>query len=85
MRYLDELGLSVPEDISVTGFDNLQLAAYVKPALTTFHQPKHELGTEAALMILRALDRKNESKEPSSSDAVILEGKLIERGSTRAI
>ena len=36
----DELGLRVPQDISVIGYDNVRNARYFTPALTTIHQPK---------------------------------------------
>ena len=38
MRALQDAGLSVPEDVSVVGFDDMPLAAYVSPALTTVQQ-----------------------------------------------
>lgn len=73
--------LRVPEDISVTGFDNIELAAYISPPLTTFHQPKYELGREAAAMMLRVLDD-GEAAVNSGADVVELRGELIQRQST---
>jgi DNA-binding LacI/PurR family transcriptional regulator len=51
-----ERGLRVPEDIALVGFDDVPLASYVIPALTTAHQPIYELGRQAALAVLGALD-----------------------------
>lgn len=48
-------GLSVPHDISVTGFDDQEMAAVVTPALTTVHFPTAELGTYAAQHLLSRL------------------------------
>ena len=48
-------GLIVPRDISVTGFDDLEIAAVVTPALTTVHFPTAELGTYAAQHLLARL------------------------------
>ena len=45
-------GISVPRDLSVTGFDDLEMAAVVTPALTTVHFPTAELGTYAAQHLL---------------------------------
>ena len=51
-----ERGLRVPEDIAIVGFDDVPLASYVVPPLTTAHQPIYELGRQAALAVLGALD-----------------------------
>lgn len=73
-----ESGLSVPHDVSVTGFDDIALAEYVTPALTTFRQPKYEIGRRSAEMMLSLLN----SKEPPTDKAVQLRGELIVRKST---
>jgi DNA-binding LacI/PurR family transcriptional regulator len=82
IRTLNEAGFRVPDDISITGFDNIDLAAYVSPPLTTFDQPKHELGRQAALMMLRVLDKYGDDATTLSSDVITLQGKLILRHST---
>jgi DNA-binding LacI/PurR family transcriptional regulator len=43
-----EHGLRVPEDIAVVGFDDIPMASYISPALTTIHQPVYEMGWHAA-------------------------------------
>lgn len=52
---LDDLGLGVPRDVSVTGFDDLPLAREGRPPLTTVRQPIRELGGRAAAMLLERL------------------------------
>jgi LacI family transcriptional regulator, repressor for deo operon, udp, cdd, tsx, nupC, and nupG len=49
-------GLRVPDDISVTGFDNIQYAKYWDPPLTTIAQPAEEIGTVAMDLLLRIID-----------------------------
>jgi DNA-binding LacI/PurR family transcriptional regulator len=44
MRELRERGIRVPEDVSVTGFDNVNLAQFCYPALTTVHIPRDQIG-----------------------------------------
>lgn len=48
-----DLGLDVPGDLSVIGFDDIPLASAVTPALTTVHQPLEEKGAAAARMVFR--------------------------------
>jgi DNA-binding LacI/PurR family transcriptional regulator len=79
IQAVHQAGLRVPEDISITGFDNIDLAAYINPPLTTFHQPRYELGQQAANMMLHVLNGDKGSQQP---DVVVLRGKLIVRAST---
>ncbi|MDC7223931.1 MAG: LacI family DNA-binding transcriptional regulator [Spirochaetales bacterium] len=70
------LGLSVPEDLSLTGFDNIDLAQYAVPGITTIAQNYTALAEEAFDIILNGGDGKIPSRQVS------LEGELIVRGST---
>jgi DNA-binding LacI/PurR family transcriptional regulator len=55
-----ELGLRVPEDLSVIGFDDLEIAAHANPPLTTVHQPIAQKGEEAARLLLRMIEKPDE-------------------------
>ncbi|WP_134680361.1 LacI family DNA-binding transcriptional regulator [Paracoccus ravus] len=48
-------GMVVPRDVSVIGFDDIELASYLAPALTTIRQPKREMGRKAAQLILHRI------------------------------
>ncbi|MGJ3238033.1 MAG: LacI family DNA-binding transcriptional regulator [Anaerolineae bacterium] len=56
MRAIRSMGLNVPQDISVVGFDDLSLAAYLDIPLTTVSQNAHQIGIEAAQILLERLD-----------------------------
>ena len=57
IRALMEAGRRIPQDVSVMGFDNVELASIVHPPLTTIHQPKYEIGQAAVEILLRLAGR----------------------------
>ena len=73
------LGLKVPQDISVVGFDDIPLARWPTYELTTFAQPVEAM-VEAAVRLLTRRD----GVEPSAAQSVLLPGTLIQRGSVQA-
>ncbi|HEX7399731.1 MAG TPA: substrate-binding domain-containing protein, partial [Candidatus Limnocylindrales bacterium] len=72
------LGLRVPADISIVGFDDIELSRHVEPPLTTVHQPVRRKGEEACRLLLSAIAR-DSSFRP---DHRRLETRLIVRGSS---
>ncbi|MDO9590501.1 MAG: substrate-binding domain-containing protein, partial [Microcella sp.] len=46
------LGLKVPDDVSIVGYDDIPLCRWVSPRLTTVHQPLRQMGVEAARLVL---------------------------------
>ncbi|HZH53071.1 MAG TPA: LacI family DNA-binding transcriptional regulator [Microvirga sp.] len=62
VRTLHSAGMSVPEDMSVAGFDNIEFAAAAQPALTTIHQPRRELGQAAASVLVDLLQGREAPK-----------------------
>jgi len=84
MRAIRARGLRVPEDVSVTGFDDLFFAAYLTPALTTVRQPMRRMG-QMAMESLFKLMSGQPSGQTSDHDSVVqikVEAELIVRGST---
>lgn len=57
LRELRDSGLRVPEDVSVTGFDNIKLAQFCHPPLTTVHIPRDEIGEIICECLLRSENR----------------------------
>jgi DNA-binding LacI/PurR family transcriptional regulator len=78
LRACHEHGVAVPQELSVVGFDDIAMANYVTPALTTIRQPKVELGRLATRVMLELL-------EDQSSENHVLLPELIERASTAAL
>jgi len=56
MRACFEMGLSVPGEISIVGFDDIPQAAYTCPALTTVRQPKLEMGRRGAELLFNLIE-----------------------------
>jgi LacI family transcriptional regulator len=79
IRAVAEAGLEVPADVSIVGFDDIQLAGHVHPPLTTLRQDKVGLGTEAGKALMALIDGKTGLPE-----GVTLPVELIARGSTTA-
>lgn len=76
-RAARELGLRIPEDLSVVGYDNLPITQWLNPPLTTVNQPLHEMGSLAAQMLLTLA----EGRTPPST-RVDLMTELVVREST---
>ncbi|MEK3888390.1 LacI family DNA-binding transcriptional regulator [Bacillus sp. FSL K6-3431] len=72
-----QLGLKVPEDISIIGFDGITLSKATTPELTTIAQPMYDLGEKAATMLVRLIEGDQLEKNFYQLDI-----KLIERHST---
>ena len=77
LRAMKAAGLRVPDDIAITGFDDFDFAQYVEPALTTVRLPVHEMGQQAATVLLDCL----QGKATSTSKRVVLPTQLIVRQS----
>ncbi len=54
LRAAKEMAIRVPQDVSITGFDDIELAMLADPALTTVHVPHREMGRRAASMLVQA-------------------------------
>lgn len=79
IRALREVGLRVPEDVSVVGFDDIQSAAFQNPPLTTIRQPLRRMGQLAAAAVVEQIDTPG---RPVAANSIVVEPELIIRGST---
>lgn len=81
VRALRELGLDVPGDVSVVGFDDLSLIPFTGVPLTTVHVPKAEMGARAAEILIRQI----EADQALPPERLTLQGELVVRGTTRPV
>ncbi|MGI8908965.1 MAG: LacI family DNA-binding transcriptional regulator [Rubrobacteraceae bacterium] len=72
-----DLGLRIPEDVSVVGFDDAEWASLVSPPLTTLAQPTYELGVRAMRLLLKRIEDPDGDME-----RLLLEPELVVREST---
>ena len=81
MQTLQQANLRIPDDISVAGFDDIPLAEFLYPALTTYRQPIWELGQMAAKVVLNLLGE-NVNGTFVSEPLIKMRGQLVVRRST---
>lgn len=78
MRRLQEAGVRVPEEVSIIGFDDTDMATIVTPTLTTVRKDMVEIGRKAGQLLLAQLS----GTPAAGQDSVLLPTELIVRGST---
>ena len=79
IRALTEAGRRVPEDVSVVGFDDIPVAAYVTPPLTTVRQPFDTVAQEGLKRLVHAIENPQAEALPASDPPV----DLVVRASTQ--
>ena len=80
MGAIHEKGLAIPGDISVVGFDDIELSAYTLPALTTVHVPRRELASTAFRALFRG--REEAPDKNRRRHRHVIKTKLVVRQST---
>jgi DNA-binding LacI/PurR family transcriptional regulator len=78
IRAIEDVGLKVPSDISVMGVDDIELAEFISPRLTTIRQPLKEMGAIAASTLLKRIDGDEVAQE------TVVQPELVIRQSTAA-
>jgi LacI family transcriptional regulator len=79
IRTADRMGVKIPENLSVAGFDDIALARQVYPRLTTIRQPLVEMTEQATNRLLRG-----KSEQPAPGDVIVVPATLKVRDSTGA-
>ena len=81
LRALRELGLHVPEEVSVVGFDNDDMCDYAPVPLTTMGVPTVEMGRKAMELLIRQM----EASDQHTPESLTLQAELIDRASTAPV
>jgi len=81
MKALRELGLSVPGDVSLVGYDDIEFAIFLEVPLTTVRQSMYEIGVRSAQILLESLHNPSHTV---GQHRVVLDPILVVRGSTAA-
>ncbi|MBU0478659.1 GntR family transcriptional regulator [bacterium] len=81
MPVLKKMDISIPKDISIVGYNDLEGASYTKPPLTTIKQPMFEVGQRAASILLNMSDR----QKLNNFKPTLIAPTLVERASCRRI
>ena len=79
VRAARRLGLSVPTDISIIGYDDSPVMAFTEPPLTTIRQPVESMGRAAVALLISQIDG-----QPSRADELLFEPELVVRNTTGA-
>lgn len=83
IRATKDWGLRIPDDISVLGFDNIEISAFIDPPRSTVSQPLYEIGVLEAKELIIMIGHKDKNKERVAPVVDILNTDLIIRKSTR--
>lgn len=78
IKQAHKMSVKVPEDISITGFDDIELAKVIEPELTTIHVPHKTMGRLAAQMLLKKIEDRTHH-EAIKLETRIVEGKSLSR------
>jgi len=76
LRAIHKKGLRAPDDLAVIGHDGLDICTWVYPSLTTISQPRREMGSASAELLIDLIEKK------AAPQNIILEPKLIQGGTT---
>lgn len=79
MAVLRQRQLRIPADVAITGFDDIEFAAFMEPPLTTWRQPRRAMGVQAMRLLLSLIEKAPDVPPPTQTT---LCGELVVRGST---
>jgi DNA-binding LacI/PurR family transcriptional regulator len=85
MRAIHECGLSVPDDISIVGYDDAEISRYLSPSLTTVQYAKEDIGRIAVKLLIERINNNTEVSGDETGKRIIFPQKIIYRDSVKSI
>jgi LacI family purine nucleotide synthesis repressor len=79
-KVANELGISIPGNYSIVGYDNIETASVVSPPLTTIHQSRKRIGIESVKLLLENIRNRQKDKK-----RICFEPYIVVRGSVRSL
>jgi DNA-binding LacI/PurR family transcriptional regulator len=79
MAEIRAFGLSIPEDVSVTGYDGINLSGLLQPPLTTWHQDADRIGKESVRKLIETI----EHRSTCAAEQIMVSGQLVSGSSVR--
>ncbi|MGB0843552.1 MAG: LacI family DNA-binding transcriptional regulator [Alphaproteobacteria bacterium] len=76
IKKAQEMGVRIPEDVSITGFDDIELASLVTPQLATVHVPHREMGRKAAVELVKLVENRSTGRSIELSTVIHLRKSL---------
>ncbi|MCO8292249.1 substrate-binding domain-containing protein, partial [Tetragenococcus halophilus] len=78
IEVVKSMGLSIPEDISITGFDDYEISKYITPSITTMTHAKEQMGLDAAKLLVNLM-------EGEKGESIVYEPEIVVRDSVGRI
>jgi DNA-binding LacI/PurR family transcriptional regulator len=75
----EKLNIRVPDDLSVVGFDSIEILRFIKPALTTVRQMTYDMGKTAAEVLLKQIREKKQVCEVNIFPVEIVPGQTVKK------
>jgi LacI family transcriptional regulator len=77
LRAADELGLRIPDDLSLAGYDNTTIAALAPIDLTSVDQAGHEMGATAARLLIERMNGRTKAVLSSARPSLVARGSTV--------
>ncbi|ERJ13624.1 alanine racemase protein [Haloplasma contractile SSD-17B] len=79
MKAFEEYNIKVPDDISIIGFDNIEISALIDPPLTTINQDKEQIAAEAADSLVLQIEDKKKQYQKTVIDGILIERETVKK------
>ena len=81
MNQLEKMGIRIPDDVSVVGYDGINLSQVIRPRLTTYRQDTDAIGTESARKLIEIIDQ----GKGAVAEQIMVSGQLVEGKSVKSL